>query len=137
MFSYRHSPTQAQVFKWLVIILQILVPYAAAGTWNGSAYELEPICLVTSNIGFNSATIFNGYINGCRCMRNMHKKYKETPVLQISLLNSSSARNLVRTLCDFIIKQITITMLSLYIYSLFPYTLNVFNCIFLHRRLYV
>jgi len=136
VFSYRHSPTQAQVFKWLVIILQILVPYAAAGTWNGSAYELEPICLVTSNIGFNSATILNGYINGCR-MRNMHKKYKETPVLQISLLNSSSARNLVRTLCDFIIKQITITMLSLYIYSLFPYTLNVFNCIFLHRRLYV
>lgn len=136
MFSYVHSPTQAQVFKCSMIILQILVTHAAAGIWNGNAYELEPICLVTSSIGFIRTNILNGYISGHCCMSNMHKKYNEIPILQISLLNSSSATNLVRTLCDFIIKQITITMLSLYIYSLFPYILNISNCIFLHRRLY-
>jgi len=36
-----------------MIILQTLVTYAAAGTWNGSAYELEPISLVTSSIGLS------------------------------------------------------------------------------------
>ena len=97
MFSYMQSPTLMQVFKWLIIILHILVTYTAAGTWNGNAYELEPICLVTSSIGFISANIFNGYIHGHCCMRIMCTKYHEIPVLQISFLNSSSARNLVRT----------------------------------------
>jgi hypothetical protein len=98
-------------------------------SWN-------PFFLVTSSIGFISANILNGYMSGRSCKRNMHRKYDEIPGLQISLLNPSSARNLVITFCDVIIKQITITMLSLYIYSLFPYILNVSNCIFLHRRLY-
>jgi hypothetical protein len=130
---YVHSSIQMQVFKWLMIILHILVTYTAAGTWNCSAYELEPICLVTSSIGF---IILNGHINGCCCMRNMYRKYHDIPALQISISNSSSAWNLVRTLCDFVIKQTTITMLSWHIYFLFPYILNVSNCIFLHRRLY-
>lgn len=84
MFSYMHSPTQA-AFKWLMIILQTHVTYAAAGTWNDNAYELEPICLVTSSIGFISVNILNGYINGRCCMRIMHRKYNEIPVLQIPL----------------------------------------------------